>query len=156
MTTTLAPALPDLTVADLTTTFGRFVEAYTSIERRLGRALEDECALPHSWFEVMLRISRAEGGMASMGSLAEQVALTTGGITRMVDRMIATGLVERVPCPSDRRVVYATLTTAGRAKLAEARVVNDAHLREAFANFSDADLVELDGLLDRLRPTRDA
>jgi DNA-binding MarR family transcriptional regulator len=150
MTTIPAPAMPDLT-----TTFGRFVEAYTSIERRLGRALEDECALPHSWFEVMLRISRAEGGMASMGSLAEQVALTTGGITRMVDRMITTGLVERVPCPSDRRVVYATLTTAGRAKLAEARVVNDAHLREVFAAFSDADLVELDGLLDRLRPAPD-
>lgn len=151
MTTTPSPAAPDLT-----TTFGRFVEAYTTIERRLSRALEDECGLPHSWFEVMLRVSRAEGGMASMGSLAEQVALTTGGITRMVDRMIATGYVERVPCPSDRRVVYATLTAAGRAKLAEARAVNDAHLREVFSRFSSGDLAELDGLLDRLRFAPDA
>lgn len=150
MTTTRALATPDLT-----TTFGRFVEAYTTIERRLGRALEDECGLPHSWFEVMLRISRAEEGMASMGSLAEQVALTTGGITRMVDRMIATGYVERVPCPSDRRVVYASLTTKGHAKLDEARAVNDAHLRDVFAAFSDTDLAELDRLLDRLRLARD-
>lgn len=146
---------PTLAAPDLTTTFGRFVEAYSAIERRLSRALDDECGLPHTWFEVMLRISRAEGGLASMGSLAEQVALTTGGITRMVDRMIATGYVERVPCPSDRRVVYAALTAAGQAKLDEARAVNDAQLREVFAGFSDADLGEFDGLLDRLRPARD-
>jgi DNA-binding MarR family transcriptional regulator len=147
MTTTRSSPAPDLT-----TTFGRFVEAYTTIERRLSLALDEECGLPHSWFEVMLRISRAEGGLASMGSLAEQVALTTGGITRMVDRMISTGYVERVPCPSDRRVVYAALTPAGRARLDEARVVNDAHLREVFAGFSGADVAALDRLLDQLRP----
>lgn len=147
---------PSLAEADLTTTFGRFVEAHAAIERRLSRALEEQCGLAHSWFEVMLRISRAEGGLASMSSLAEQVALTTGGITRMVDRMISTGYVERVPCPSDRRVVYAALTTAGRAKLDEARVVHDAQLGAVFAGFSDADLAALDGLLDRLRPERGA
>ena len=147
---------PSLAEADLTTTFGRFVEAHAAIERRLSRALEDQCGLAHSWFEVMLRISRAEGGLASMSSLAEQVALTTGGITRMVDRMISTGYVERVPCPSDRRVVYAALTTAGRVKLDEARVVHDAQLGAVFAGFSDADLAALDGLLDRLRPQRGA
>lgn len=138
--------------ADLTTTFGRFIEAYTSIERRLADALDERCGLPHSWFEVMLRIGRAEGGMASMGSLAGQVALTTGGITRLVDRMIATGYVERVPCPTDRRVVYASLTEAGRTKLDEARTVNDDQLREVFTDFSDGDLAALDDLLDRLRP----
>lgn len=147
---------PSLAEADLTTTFGRFVEAHAAIERRLSRALEDQCGLAHSWFEVMLRISRAEGGLASMSSLAEQVALTTGGITRMVDRMISTGYVERVPCPSDRRVVYAALTTAGRVKLDEARVVHDAQLGAVFAGFSDADLAALDRLLDRLRPQRGA
>lgn len=141
-----------LPACDLTTTFGRFIEAYTSIERRLAGALEEQCGLPHSWFEVMLRIGRAEDGLASMGSLAGQVALTTGGITRMVDRMIATGYVERVPCPSDRRVVYAALTDAGRAKLEEAQAVNDAQLREVFADFNEGELATLDGLLDRLRP----
>lgn len=136
---------------DLTSTFGRLAEAYAVVERRLGRELEETCGLPHTWFEVMLRISRTEGGLASMGALAGQVALTTGGITRMVDRMIATGYVERVPCPSDRRVVYAALTRAGRAKLEQARRVNEAGLRTAFAGFSPEQLRQLDGLLDQLR-----
>ena len=55
-----------------------------------------------------------------MGALAQQVALTTGGVTRLVDRMISAGLVERVPCPTDRRVLFAALTPAGEAKLDEA------------------------------------
>ena len=39
-----------------------------------------------------------------MSQLADQVALTSGGITRLLDRMTAAGLVQRVPCPTDRRV----------------------------------------------------
>lgn len=105
-------------------------------------------------FEVLLRISRADGGRLSMGALAEEVGLTTGGITRLVDRMIDAGLVRRVPCPTDRRVYFAALTTAGRAKLVEASRVHAANLRQAFDGFTPRELLALDGLLDRLRGSR--
>ena len=136
---------------DLIGTFGRLVEAYNRLERELGRSLEGLCGIPHSWYEVFLRISRAEGGRVSMGALADQVALTTGGITRMLDRMVAAGYVERVPCPTDRRVQYATLTPAGRAKLKEATAINTRDLESAFTGFTAKDLASLDELLDRLR-----
>jgi DNA-binding MarR family transcriptional regulator len=113
--------------------------------------LEQRCGISHSWFEVLLRISRAEGGRIAMGALAQQVALTTGGITRLLDRMIAAGLVHRVPCPTDRRVQFAALTEAGQAKLDEASRVHGATLRRAFDRFSDRDLRRFDELLDRLR-----
>jgi MarR family transcriptional regulator, 2-MHQ and catechol-resistance regulon repressor len=86
-----------------------------------------------------------------MGALAQQVALTTGGVTRLVDRMISAGLVERVPCPTDRRVLFAALTPAGEAKLDEASIVHAANLHQVFANFSRNDLQTFDELLDRLR-----
>ena len=89
-----------------------------------------------------------------MGALAQQVALTTGGITRLLDRMIAAGLVERVPCPTDRRVYFAALTEQGRAKLEEAATVHAANLRHAFAGFTADDLRTFDDLLDRLRTAR--
>jgi MarR family 2-MHQ and catechol resistance regulon transcriptional repressor len=148
-----------ITEADdrLVTTFGRLVEAHAAVARRTGRSLETSCGIPQAWFEVLLRISRADGGQVSMGSLAQQVALTSGGITRLLDRMIDAGLVERVPCPTDRRVLFAALTLDGQAKLDEALVVHAADLREAFAGFARRDLDVLDGLLDRLRdapPTR--
>jgi MarR family 2-MHQ and catechol resistance regulon transcriptional repressor len=65
--------------------------------------------------------------------------------------MIAASLVQRVPCPTDRRVLFAALTPQGRELLAQALVVHTADLREAFAGFGRRDLDALDGLLDRLR-----
>ncbi len=140
--------------AALITTFGRLIEAYSGLGQQLGRSLEQQAGIPHSWFEVLLRISRADRGQISMGALAQQVALTTGGITRLLDRMIRAGLVQRVPCPTDRRVYFAALTDQGRAKLDEAAQVHATNLRQAFAGFTADDLVTFDDLLDRLRTAR--
>jgi MarR family transcriptional regulator, 2-MHQ and catechol-resistance regulon repressor len=136
---------------ELISTFGRLLEATTTLEQRLGRSLEAECGIALTWFEVLLRLSRVDGAQLSMGALAEQVALTTGGITRLVDRMIAAGLVERRPCPDDRRVSFAALTTSGRDALGQAAAVHARDLREHFAGFSAAERRTLDRLLDRLR-----
>ena len=150
--------MEDITDADdrLITTFGRLVEAHAAVGRRAGKSLEQRCGIPHAWFGVLLRISRADGGQVSMGALAQQVALTSGGVTRLLDRMTDAGLVQRVPCPTDRRVQFAALTDQGRGKLGEAAVVHAADLRDAFAGFIRSDLDVLDGLLDRLRGTRSA
>jgi MarR family transcriptional regulator, 2-MHQ and catechol-resistance regulon repressor len=136
---------------DLITTFGRVIEVHGRLERRLGAELEGRCGLPLAWFEVLVRLARSENGQLTMGALAEQVTLTTSGVTRLVDRMEAAGYVARLPCPTDRRVAYAAITKAGRRKLAEASEVHGANLRETFADFSDRELAVLDRLLDRLR-----
>ena len=64
---------------------------------------------------------------------------------------IAAGYVERLPCPTDRRVAFAAITEAGQKKLTEASEVHAANLREVFAGFSTRELGLLDRLLDRLR-----
>jgi len=135
----------------LITTFGRLVEVQSRLERRLGAELEARCDLPHAWFEVLVRLGRSEDDRLTMGSLAEQISLTTGGVTRLIDRMESAGYVQRVPCPTDRRVSYATLTGTGRAKLDEAARVHAANLRSVFAAFSDEERAMFDALLDRLR-----
>jgi len=145
--------MPTISAADdaLITTFGRLVEVEGRLERRLGADLEARCGLPHAWFEVLVRLARSENGRLTMGALAEQVTLTTGGVTRLVDRMDAAGYVERLPCPTDRRVAFAAITDTGRKKLAEASEVHAANLREVFSGFSSRELGLLDRLLDRLR-----
>lgn len=130
------------------------MEATNSLEKQLGTSLEEHLGLPHSWFEVMLRISRGESGLAPMGSLAEQVALTGGGVTRLVDRMVAAGLVERVPCASDRRVVYAGLTTAGQDMLDKAIPIHRDNLNRMLGDLSEQELDTLDATLRRLRAAR--
>lgn len=135
----------------LITTFGRLVEVYSKLERSLGGALEARCGLPHVWFEVLVRLARSDGGRLTMGVLGEQVALTSGGVTRLVDRMKTTGLVERQPCDTDRRIQFAVITDEGKRRLDAAARVHSANLREVFAGFSPRDLAALDRLLDRLR-----
>ncbi|MCE0488325.1 MarR family winged helix-turn-helix transcriptional regulator [Ornithinimicrobium sediminis] len=137
---------------DLITTFGRLLEAGATLQRDLGRELERECGIPHTWLEVMLRISRSPDGQVPMSTLAGQLTLTSGGVTRLLDRMGTAGYVARVPCPTDRRVTYAVLTPTGQERLREASTLHTQQLREVFDGFSPADLRSLDTLLDRLRP----
>jgi DNA-binding MarR family transcriptional regulator len=113
--------------------------------------MQAETGLPHVWFEVLIRLARSEGGQLTMGTLAGQIALTTSGITRLIDRIQAAGYVERRPCPTDRRVSYAAITDSGHRVLSGAAVAHARNLRDTFSSFSDADLATLDGLLDRLR-----
>ena len=135
----------------LITTFGRLLEASNRLERSLGAQLEGRCGIPHSWFEVLVRLARSDDGQLTMGALAEQVALTSGGITRLVDRIESAGLVERRASRADRRVSYVAITADGRAKVEEAAEVHASNLQEVFASFAPRDLTRLDTLLDRLR-----
>ena len=54
--------------------------------------------------------------------LAGAVLLSQSGLTRLVDRLVRAGSVERTRCEEDRRGHYAELTSAGRARF-EARPV---------------------------------
>ena len=137
----------------LITSWGRLVEAYNVLNRRLGASLEASCSLPMAWFEVLLRLARAEADQLTMGALAGQVALTSGGVTRLLDRMVRAGYVDRRQCPTDRRIVYAALTPAGRGKVEEAAAVHARDLEQVFASFAPHERRLLDELLDRLRAT---
>jgi DNA-binding MarR family transcriptional regulator len=87
-----------------------------------------------------------------MGDLAEALVITRGGLTKLVDRLVKAGLLERTFCETDRRVSYATLTPAGRDLLAEMRPAVIAELEVAFsANLSVAQANELRQTLDGVR-----
>lgn len=135
----------------LISSFGRLVVTHRHLERRLGRDLERSCGITLTRLEVLLRLSSAPRGELTMGELARAMNLTSGGATRVVDRMIAAGEVERRPCADDRRVLYARLTEAGRSRAREAAAAHAASLRAAYAALSDAELASLDRFLDRLR-----
>ena len=52
-------------------------------------------------------------GPLLLGEIQRKVLVTSGGITYLVDRLVARGLVTREPSPDDRRARYAVLTAAG-------------------------------------------
>ena len=57
-------------------------------------------------------------GPLLLGEIQRKVLVTSGGITYLVDRLVARGLVTREPSPQDRRARYAVLTPAGEALIA--------------------------------------
>lgn len=85
---------------ELILVFGRLQGAANRLEYILGRALEEECGISHLMFEVLLILGRAGSPGLSMRAVAQEQVLTTGGATRLVDRMEAAGLVARAESPA--------------------------------------------------------
>ena len=80
-------------------------------------------------YEVLVKLSEALEQSMRMCDLAEALRLSPSGLTRRLDGLVRTGLVERRACEGDRRVMYAHLTTTGRDKLAAAAPAHVASVR---------------------------
>jgi DNA-binding MarR family transcriptional regulator len=132
--------------------FGLLHEAHRRLDRTFNDSLETSCGISGPFFEVLLRIGRSPGGRLNMTELTCQLGLTSGGTTRLVDRVVTAGLVERESCPTDRRVQWVVLTDAGASKLDEALAIHVEDLQREFFDRLDAnEIVVLERALDKLR-----
>ncbi|MCD9144253.1 MarR family winged helix-turn-helix transcriptional regulator [Streptomyces albireticuli] len=110
---------------DDVTLYGLFVEAFS----RLKPLVHEDLGVPDTWFEVLLRLGRTPGHALRMSDLAAAVAFSSGGFTRLADRMEEAGLIRREPDPDDRRAALAALTPEGEKALDRALSRHLAHLR---------------------------
>ncbi|MGE3076564.1 MAG: MarR family winged helix-turn-helix transcriptional regulator [Dehalococcoidia bacterium] len=110
-----------------------FLTAHARVTELLEAELQHERDLPLSWYDVLLQLSEAEGRKLRMTDLAGAVLLSKSGLTRLVDKMCAAGLVSRAPDESDRRGRWVSLTPAGQARLRAAAPV---HLRGVAQHFT--------------------
>lgn len=134
--------------------WGALTRTHAAVTQRLQEALSQSDFPPLPWYEVLAAVAEAPEQRMRMGDLAEALVITRGGLTKLVDRLIKAGLMERTFCESDRRVSYATLLPSGAQLLEEMRPVVAAELAIAFsANISEAEASELRETLDRVRGT---
>jgi DNA-binding MarR family transcriptional regulator len=132
--------------------WGALTRTHSAIVGRLQEGLASADLPPLAWYEVLATVADAPEQRMKMGELAESLVITRGGLTKLVDRLIKAGLMERTFCETDRRVSYATLLPAGRDLLAEMRPVVIAELKITFAaNLSERQADELRGMLERVR-----
>lgn len=106
---------PDINHPLITLT-GLLIEAESALFTRVSSTLRS-VGIATDAFEVLLRLSRSPDGRLRMSELSRQLTITTGGATRMMERLERDELVRRVPSTADRRVVYAEVTETGRAEL---------------------------------------
>jgi MarR family transcriptional regulator, 2-MHQ and catechol-resistance regulon repressor len=134
------------------TAMGLLAETFTGMQAKILPALT-EAGLSATDFDVLLRLGRSPGERLRMTDLATQAALSTSGVTRVVDRLESRGLVRRETCASDRRGAYAALTGPGRDVLTG---VVSTHIRDIDRWFTGLlDPGQLDALLGALRILRD-
>jgi DNA-binding MarR family transcriptional regulator len=127
-------------------------QTHAAVTGRLQEALTAAELPPLPWFEVLATLDRTSEQRLKMGDLAEALVITRGGLTKLVDRLIKAGLLERTFGKTDRRVSYATLLPAGAELLEEMRPVVRGELAVAFsANLSVEQAEELRGTLERIR-----
>jgi DNA-binding MarR family transcriptional regulator len=132
--------------------WGALTRTHAAIVGRLQEALSASDFPPLPWYEVLATVADAPEQRMKMGELAQALVITRGGLTKLVDRLIRAGLLERTFCETDRRVSYATLLPAGRDLLDEMRPVVVAELKVAFAaNLSERQADELRGMLEQVR-----
>lgn len=132
--------------------WGALTRTHAAIVQRLQEALAAADLPPLPWYEVLATVAEAPEQRLRMGDLAEALVITRGGLTKLVDRLVKAGLMQRTFCETDRRVSYATLLPSGAEMLAEMRPVVIAELRSAFsAKLSVEQAEELRETLERVR-----
>ena len=95
------------------TVFARLLRAHATLRRELEARLVAEHGLTVSDFDTLLHLSHEPGYRMRRVDLADRLALTPSGVTRLLHGLMAAGHVENASCSDDARVSYAVLTDDG-------------------------------------------
>jgi DNA-binding MarR family transcriptional regulator len=129
----------------------RLLRGYAATKRLLSAQLFEEHDLTINDYEALLLLSQAEGNSMRRIDLSQKLLLTPSGVTRLLDGLQASGLVEKSICSRDARVTYAVLTERGKKRFDQASKSHIAAISEFFeARFSEVELQSLVELLSRL------
>ena len=114
-------------MTDLRAVFNDLVRFETELCNAVDTRLRGEHGLPLTHFEPMSVIGRLPG--CRVYDIASELGITTGGTSKLVDRIEASGYCRRLPNPADRRSSFLELTPEGHRVLAAAGACLDEELR---------------------------
>ena len=113
-----------------------FLESHARITAALDRELRAAHDLPLTWYDVLYQLQEHDGRLR-MSDLAEAVLLSRPNCTRLVDRMVEVGLLERQIDPDDARVRWARITPEGRRRFRRAAPTHLAGIQFHFGQHLD-------------------
>jgi DNA-binding MarR family transcriptional regulator len=106
--------------ADEQRAWRNYLEATKVLMDALDRQLQREAGMPHAYYEILVRLSEAEGRALRMSELADSTLSSRSRLSHAVARLEERGWVVREDCLTDRRGQIARLTDEGFAVLAAA------------------------------------
>ena len=112
--------------------------------------------VPAQWIAVLRLLHEATDQRLTMSEIARDLSMSSGGFTKLADRMARDGLIDRRGASADRRVVHAVLTERGRILAEEcARAYDEAVADIVLGAISAGDIAALTGMVSRLGAARD-
>ncbi|HEY6793756.1 MAG TPA: MarR family transcriptional regulator [Kineosporiaceae bacterium] len=94
-----------------------FLAATQLLYSQLDRELQRDCGIPHTYYEILVRLSEAPERVLRMSELAQAAESSRSRLSHAVARLEEAGWVRRESCPTDRRGSLARLTEQGFAAL---------------------------------------
>jgi DNA-binding MarR family transcriptional regulator len=133
--------------------WSEFLYAHAKVGREIDAGLADAGALSMDWYDVLLTLERSPEHRLRLNELAERVLISRSGLTRLIDRIEAAGLLRRERSVQDRRGAYAVLTSEGAAALGRAWPVYERLIEDHFGKFmSDDEAPTLHRFFSKLMP----
>jgi MarR family 2-MHQ and catechol resistance regulon transcriptional repressor len=96
----------------------------------------------------ILRILKGAGKAISVQNIKDRMLERAPNATRLMDKLCSKELINRIPCPQDRRVVHIEITKKGLALLKE---IDASFKDDLLEKLSDKEAVQLSDLLDKIR-----
>ena len=139
-------------MSDLRRVFNDIVRFEIQLWNVVDARLKSEFGLPLTHFEPMSVMDRLPG--CRVYDIANELGITTGGTSKLVDRIEASGYCRRLPNPDDRRSSLLELTAAGRHLFADAGAAFDDELQRQLGDaVPEGTLRQFAATLARLRAT---
>lgn len=137
-------------------TWRAFLNAHSTMLRRISRDLEEADLPPLTWYDVLAALRDAPDGQLRQVEIAERVLLSHSGLSRLIDRIEKQGLVDRRVCTSDRRAFFVALTDEGRAMLERMWPVYARGIAEDFLPALGSNPREVGGTLEAIAQSCEA
>jgi DNA-binding MarR family transcriptional regulator len=119
------------------------------VQCQFGRFLR-EFGITQPQYNI-LRILRGEGAPLPILEVASRMVAVVPGITGLIDRLEHSGLVERIRCERDRRVIYVNITEKARQLVQQLDEPVVAFNRQMTSGLTQAEIRELSRLLEKVR-----
>ena len=116
-----------------TSAWGALLQVHAAVVPVLDHKLVSEAGMPLRFYDVLLELASAPERRLRMSELADRVVLSRTRVSRLVEEMVAAGLLAREQNPDDGRSAFAALTDLGLLRYREAAPVYLAGIDQHFA-----------------------
>ena len=128
----------------------RMLACENIVEHALRTRLRERFEVTLPQFDALAELERA-GRALTMSELSQELMVSNGNITGVVDRLVRDGYVERSPSPTDRRVQYIGLTNDGAKRFAAMASAHEDWVAELLGGLSQKETEQMTRLLKKMQ-----